>query len=460
MFGRLVQKEILNQLLDFRFVVVFVLCAALAALAAYIGSENYAYQLDQHTSVSEKNDGAVRSEFDLTWNGHRWNRRPEVLSAVVFGLSGDLGQEVLIQYRRLLHFEASLFATDPIHALFGILDLAFVVKVVLSLCVLVFTYDAICGEKEAGTLRLCASFPVPRWTLALAKLTGGALAMLLPLVLAFLLVSLVLALLPTMDLTAQDWARAALLMCAFALYLTVFSAFGLCLSALSHRRMTAFLGLLGLWTAWLFVVPNLGIELAHRLAPSTSVYDLERRVGWLKDEILKDRQAEMSTYWQRQGELDWDALPKARKEELLEGESRIDARSDDVLYARLGSLKRAWRNALHREEGLARVLSSLSPLSAVSMATMDLARTGPAQQEQIETALDGYLIQLADFIHVQQARVWEDREYRTYPRFTFRPNGSVGECLARNAMNILNLILLAILGFAGAYVAILRYDVR
>ncbi len=36
----------------------------------------------------------------------------------------------------------------------------------------------------------------------------------------------------------------------------------------------------------------------------------------------------------------------------------------------------------------------------------------------------------------------------------------VGECLSRNAFRILNLIILAVLGFVGAYVAILRYDVR
>ena len=60
--------------------------------------------------------------------------------------------------------------------LFGVLDLAFIVKVVLSLCVLLFTYDAICGEKEQGTLRLYASYPVSRSAQALAKLAGSTVA--------------------------------------------------------------------------------------------------------------------------------------------------------------------------------------------------------------------------------------------------------------------------------------------
>ncbi len=51
-------------------------------------------------------------------------------------MSGKLGQEVRIQYPRVPYFEDSLFSVDPIHALFGILDFAFIVKIILSLCVL------------------------------------------------------------------------------------------------------------------------------------------------------------------------------------------------------------------------------------------------------------------------------------------------------------------------------------
>ncbi len=44
--------------------------------------------------------------------------------------------------------------------------------------------------------------------------------------------------------------------------------------------------------------------------------------------------------------------------------------------------------------------------------------------------------------------------------FTYRDQELLGDCLSRNLFHLLNLVFLAILGFAGAYVAILRYDVR
>ena len=178
MFGRLVQKELLHHLLDFRFISVFALCALLSVLSVYAGTRTYLSQLQEYNTVSEWNRNRIKSLlerknlYSLKEFGFSWNRRPEVLSPVVYGLSGTLGREVLIHRQRPWLFVDSLFAVDPIYALFGILDFAFIVKVILSLCVLLLTYDAVCGEKEGGTLRLYASFPVPRATLALAKLVG------------------------------------------------------------------------------------------------------------------------------------------------------------------------------------------------------------------------------------------------------------------------------------------------
>ena len=47
---------------------------------------------------------------------------------------------------------------NPAHRLFGTLDLAFIVEIVLSISAFMLTFDAVCGEKEAGTLRLQAAF--------------------------------------------------------------------------------------------------------------------------------------------------------------------------------------------------------------------------------------------------------------------------------------------------------------
>ncbi len=44
--------------------------------------------------------------------------------------------------------------------------------------------------------------------------------------------------------------------------------------------------------------------------------------------------------------------------------------------------------------------------------------------------------------------------------FSYEDKDTIGECFSRNMFHILNLVLLSVLGFAGAYAGILRYDVR
>ena len=139
MFGRLVQKELTQYLMDFRFIAVFGLCVLLSALSVYVGVENYAQQMREYQATSQTHRQDLQAGLDnrdTPHRGYRWGRRPEPLSPLVFGLSGKLGREVYIQHELMPRMEASLFEVDPVYALFGVLDLAFIVKFVLSLAVL------------------------------------------------------------------------------------------------------------------------------------------------------------------------------------------------------------------------------------------------------------------------------------------------------------------------------------
>ena len=298
MFARLVQKELLHHVLDFRFIAVLVTSLLLSVLSIYVGVWNYLQQLEEYNTSMEWNQGWPKRLIEnnninsLNYWGYRWDRRPEVLSPIVYGLSGKLGQAVNIQHKNVSQFEDSFFSKDPIHFLFGTLDFGYIVKVVLSLCALLLTYDAVCGEKEAGTLRLYNSYPVSKSSIALSKLFGSSIAVLIPFILSFLLASVVVAIFPEMGLRGEDWGRIAVLMIVVSLYLMVFVAFGLWVSAFTHKRLTSFLILLGLWTIWVFIVPNLAVGAARALNPVESVYKLERQVSYARmkgmPEELKD----------------------------------------------------------------------------------------------------------------------------------------------------------------------------
>ena len=492
MFGRLVQKELLNQLLDLRFVLVFALCILLTGVGVLVGVQNYQEQLEQYRAVSQSNREALRTSLkegrlgDLyRFGGYRWNRRPQVLSPVVYGESGGLGREVRMQYRQWFPFEASLFATDPIHLLFGVLDMAFIVKIVLSLCMLLFTYDAVCGEKEGGTLRLCASFPLARSTIALAKIVGSTLAVLVPFLLAILLASTLLALYPDLGLDTDDWLRMLALLVLFGLYLMVFAGFGIWVSAMTYRRMTAFLALLGLWTVWVFVIPNVAVDVSRRIDPADSIYDMEKAFDTVRRDIRNDRIAEYREFKYetppdviesmnqlRKGRVSRtskeyrqliEQMTTARRKAYMPYRLTVDAKWDDAQYARMARIQEDRRNRIRRQRRLAAVLSAISPVGAATFASMDLARTSIIQHERLEDTLGRHLVYLAKYVRDH----WPiDRplaslgELTGFIPFAYQDSEAVWGVLSRNVLNYLNLVLLSILGFSGAYLAILKYDVR
>lgn len=475
MVARIVKKELLDRLLDLRFVAVFALCAALSALSVYAGGRSYARQVQEYDAVSDQNRRTFKETslekgrlYDVRWIGYKWNRRPEVLTPLVFGLSGVLGREVWVSYQRGPLFEASVFESDPIHLLFEGLDLAFIVKVVLSLSILLFTYDVICGEKEGGTLRLQTSFPVSRATLALSKLIGSTVAALVPFVFTYLLAVAALVLSPRVALTGEDWGRIASLMGIFALYLVVFAAFGLLVSALCHRRLTAFLILLGLWTGWLFVVPNLALDLAGHIAPVDSIYSALREEAALDAEVKRGALAEMDEYEEQNQVQDWGALSEAQRQRIFqdwrETRHRVDTKWDAEYLSRTRARLAERRNQMRRQARLAAALAAVSPTGATTFVSADLARNGSLQQEQVETALNAYLLSLGGYVRSKQREArgstLDGVDLTDFSWFAFRDTDTLAACLTRNRLYILNLALLAILGFAGAYVAILRYDVR
>ena len=114
------------------------------------------------------------------------------------------------------------------------------------------------------------------------------------------------------------------------------------------------------------------------------------------------------------------------------------------------------------------VLSSLSPLAASSFAVMDLAGVGPLQQEHLQRAIAAYHGDFLryiwkkekDFKNTRRAEGDPEPSLKDFQPFTYSYEESLAEVLNRNLLLLLNLALLTIVGFAGAFVAILRYDVR
>lgn len=115
-------------------------------------------------------DGLTRQPWhELNNFGFYEHKPPTPMSMFVRGLEPTLGRSISNVNTLPQRLRRSPAEMEWFLGIFPPLDLGLVVQVVLSLFVLLLTYDAVCGEKEAGTLRLTATFSIPRHKLLIGR---------------------------------------------------------------------------------------------------------------------------------------------------------------------------------------------------------------------------------------------------------------------------------------------------
>ncbi|OGG55487.1 MAG: hypothetical protein A3F84_18750 [Candidatus Handelsmanbacteria bacterium RIFCSPLOWO2_12_FULL_64_10] len=292
MSGHLIRKEILDQILSLRFMVLSIIGVLSIWLSLYDGYAYYQARLRDHRLAQAMTSDRLSQIKDAGWSelqyvGFEEHKPPTPMSIFIRGLDPTLGRSISnagsnVSGPEVRHLRWSPAEAEPILGMFPPLDLGLVVQVVISLFVLLLSYDAVCGEKEGGTLRLTASFPVPRHRLLLGKLVGVLVPALAAFGLPLLLGIAVILALPEVKITDLEWMRLTLIFGAFGLYLSAFVCAGLLASCLTHRPATSFVLLLAFWVATVVVIPRLGLIAAEAFRPAPTLREQyqERSAVW------------------------------------------------------------------------------------------------------------------------------------------------------------------------------------
>jgi len=157
----LIRKEILQHLMSLRFAIACVLCLVVILCSILVRCRDYSQLLDDYAQESAMAREQLNS-VNWPWAfSMQIFTRPNPMKILVRGVSGAKGRSVRVSPRELLELDFPEL-DNPSAALFPSTDLVMFVGVIMSLLAIVFGYDAICGEKEHGTLRLMLSYSVPR----------------------------------------------------------------------------------------------------------------------------------------------------------------------------------------------------------------------------------------------------------------------------------------------------------
>lgn len=475
MLGAIIRKEIQTSVFSFRFLAVTVLLVLIVPLTTFVLTGDTVRQMADYSRRQALIENYLKSyaHFNRVQNVIAPVQPPLPIYALVRGLSADTGMDE--------------FDEDPLPVMFPLLDLVFIVTVLLSLAALILAYDTVCGEKEAGTLKLMLANGVSRSRILLGKIIGLLVTLLVPFALALVLGLLVIALNPDVGWRGTDWAATAGVLAGAVVYVFLFLALGVFLSARHLSASSSIMTALFAWVLLTLVVPNLSPYVATLVSPAPSRIQTARETFRLmdtdRDELGQRLAEERLRALQQQFPVLAERLSPAERDARLER----DPAFRQAYRARTEAIQQAWNeaNRIQREKARrvqeaadrqeevqtdwAKVLSMASPRADFTYLATDLTSTGLRNELHFENLAEQWSRDFTDYVRNRIAAL-QRRDPATdwwntpvdvgdMPRFHYREEALSSRIQAVwPPLAVLAAMCLALL--VAAYVSFTRYDVR
>ena len=330
-------------------------------------------------------------------------------------------------------------------------DWAFIIGYVLSLVALLFTFDAISGERESGTLRLILANAIPRHAVLFGKFFGALISMLIPFTIAVLMNLLVLSTSRSVQLDADAWGRLGIIFGIALLYTCLFLALGLLVSARVQRSAVSLVILLLTWVTLVVFTPNTLASIASGFSSPMSADEFRKRVAQTEGAL----RMKYATYDENQ--------PQKRRRELAAYVTE-DAQQNERLNQERLSQQLAQIQA-------ARSITRISPVAMVQNLFEAFAGTGFERHTQFLENVRSYARQFREFVTetdrhdakslhavgVREGMSQKKVAMEAIPKF--KDELSLNLDFNTAAMDMLLLTLFFIVLMSGAYLAFVRVEI-
>ena len=392
----LIQKEIMHHILSVRFVALLVMCLLLVPLTLFINYRSYRQNLvDYQEAVKLANieETTVNPKMPLEpeIEVSKFILKPTPLRVFANGLEDALPSYLGMTRNGITQGPPSMF-TSPLSYLFGHLDFLFVVGTVFSLLALLFTCDAVAGERETGTLRITLSNALPRDLFLWSKLIGGYLVFVVPFLVSLLFGLLVLVWQGFPLGEPEIFPRVLSLTAISLLYIAVFFAIGTVISTYLDSAKTALIIAFTVWVFAVLITPRVGFLAAKLISPartSQSVY-MEKKA--MRDDFDAALQEEKM-------KIIMETPEDERGMRVIAGNvlNQVDERMKPVeeeyrqkFQDRADKLDRDYKREAERQEQVGETLSRITPTSSLTYLATNLAQTGKRKMDNYFQAGERY----------------------------------------------------------------------
>ena len=468
MFVIIFRRELLSNILSFRFSLMLIVTTLLFLVNGILFKGEYAERLASYKEDAKISFGMGRITV---------SKRPNPLSFCVSGGEKQQPKSLNISFCGVVGAEKT-FSQEQNFTLprFEEIDWAFIIKALFGIFAIILTYDAICGEKEKGTLALVCSYSILRGLILLAKFSAVIVTLLIPLIVGMLISLLLLQEGGMLNLDTQSFARFGFFALISTVYISLFVFLSLFISSVTHRSSIALLLLLSLWVVFIVVIPSMADILAEPLAGLPSEYESYKKQISVMFPDIEELEKRISAKGLK------PIAPGVASKEMKEETLRII----DKAGGRFRNFFLEETNAVRFRENLGRNLSRISPAAAFQYAGEAIADSGLKRQRRFFDAATSFYIVFTDCIQQSTGRKFikypfpmvlpfkvkvdgEEIPISVSPSFFGRSEGipefkdkriSLTESLREGFFDLSLLILFSGFLYILSYLSFIRYDVR
>ena len=516
MIWKIARKEILLNLMTFKFAVGAVACIVLTTVFMPILAADYQQRLGVYNRNVADNEAELRNVKVYRNITHTIYRPPAVLSAFSAGLEKQMVGNAKIELDKVPELSVTQRKGNPYLPIFAVFDESLIFKIIISILALLVAYDFIAGEREQGTLKLMLSGATARHQVLLGKLLAGLVTLCVPVAITFVIGLVILISFPMVALSGSDWVRIGLMFVASIAFTLIMYQLGLLFSCLTRRSAISMVLGLFVWIIFAIVIPNAGVHLATQIQPLESQEKRDGRMSSLKDDLARELgnikvDFSGSLITSDEGDVFGGYYAKRRDIYWLNAEQKLNSLAIPVKlrYAdKFWELEHSDLNSFFGQRKLACRLSCISPISTYENVIAILAGTDLASFEDFinqvkihRNEVVEYIRSRTDnfssasffaicteeesaeytrlFLQTQQAgdaqtkarseqalKEWEDKNpvkamslnLQDFPWFKYRP--TLAGDLEKAIPDLVMLAIANVVLFAACFVTFLRYDVR
>ena len=421
----MIQKEVMHHILSVRFVALLLMCLLLIPLTLSINYGNYLQNLVDYqeavkrsrTETMENPPDAQNPDLEV----FKLYLKPEPLSAFANGLEETL-PTYLGMTRNGVRKGTTGLVEAPLSYVLGTLDFLFIVSTVFSLLALLFTFDAVAGEREAGTLRITLANAIPRDLFLWSKLIGGYLVFVAPFLISFIVGLLVLVWQGFPLGESDTFPKVLSLTLVSLLYIAVFFAIGVVISTYLDNSKTALIVAFTIWVFMVLIAPRAGFLTAKLIAPTQTLQSIYMKKTALRNNLNVEMDEKIGAKM-----LETLGNRISMKPDVQEKFAELRAPIEEEYRLRYqkqaDKIDREYQREKERQEWVGQTFSRITPTSSLIYLTLNLTQTGKLKRDIYFQAGNRYYIRL----HDEYFSDISDNQYAQLLRLAARTNPSKSE---------------------------------